>query len=984
MKKILLLSFILLKSVCSVQAQEISISGKISDSEGVLSGVNVIIKGTTTGTVTDFDGLYTIDAPSDGILVFSYLGYKTTELAINGSTSINVLLEASAEQLTETIVVGSRGQARTKLKTTAPVDVINISAQSVNMPQLDLGQMLVASAPSFNAQQSQGGDLSSSVNQPSLRGLAPNQLLVLVNGKRRHTSAALIASQTGTAANSVDMSFILPEGIQSVSILRDGASAQYGSDAIAGVIDVTLKKGTDKFSGNFTVGAFPNSTPDLSDSGISDANQELLNDTQVDGLTYQLSGNYGISLKNDGYVNITGLYRQTERTERPNISNATPYGADYLNNQRTDAQGNVIITNPELIAAQAAGNTELAGQLTTDAGLAAARGLTSRDFSTFAGAAATNLAGVSYNMEIPLSENANLYSFGDFGFKNTEMYSCFYRRAAQDDRNNYDLYPNGFRPQMVNTQTNVGFTAGIDGEFGEWKYDFSNTFGKNNMKITQFNTINASLQSESPTNMNLGTHRFLQNTMNFDMTRYYDDVLAGLNVAFGAEFRVENYQIIAGQAESYARGEAGIFTATEDNQLLIGPDGFPLETIGSDPIVDDNGNALVLPFGGVSQFAVKGYSPNSQCFRGFGPENEADAFRSVTAFYVDFELDVTDKWLLSTAFRTENYSDFGGVFTGKVATRYSILDNVSLRGSFSSGFRAPSLQELNYSHTFTFFVDLEPFDGTLFPNNSSAARAMGIENLTEEKSTNISIGVAAKLFNKLELSIDAYQINIDDRIFSTGTFSSGDAPALAPVIGQGLASFRINGGDISTKGLEIVANYNDRVGDGMLGLMFSSVFRKNTFEGANVPDLNTTLSDEDLEARYIDRGVISQYETGTPNTTLIGSATYTIGKFSTNLRGTYFGEVTRLDDRLGTLSDPAFPNVGTNGYSDQTFSGQFVTDLGITYKATENLAFTVGGNNIFNNYPDFLRAEERGFLLYGNAQQGSNGSYYFARASFNF
>ena len=971
-----------------MNGQDITITGTVVDDEGVvLPGSDVIIKGTSKGATTNFDGEFIIDAPADAVLIFSSLGFGKKEVPVNGQTSLNVTLETAAEQLLETVVIGSRGQARTKLETAAPVDVISVSKQSINMPQLDVGSMLVASAPSFTAVQSQGGDLSASVNPPTLRGLGPNQLLILINGKRRHSGAQLIGSPTGSQANSVDLGFIPTDAVDRIEVLRDGASAQYGSDAIAGVINFVMKQGTDKFTANYTTGIFINNNPDISDSNISQSDQDLLSEnSDPDGITHQLAANYGVSFDNGGFLNVTGTYRQTEATIRPNISGATAYGDSYLNNERTDQLGNIIITNPELLAAQSTGNDALAAELQTDAGLLAARGLTARDISTFAGQSASVLGVVNYNLEMPLSEDSEstFYSFGDFGYKNSDLYSCFYRRAAQTDRFNYDLYPNGFRPQIVNTQTNIGFTAGIDGKLGDWDFDFSNTFGTNTQAYSQFNTFNASLQSESPTEMDLGTHSFHQNTANFDLSKYYENFLSGLNIAAGVEFRVENYQIEAGQPESFARGDAGFVTATEDNQALIGPDGFPLEDLNGNPILGEDGGPLVLPFGGVSSFAVHNHSPNSQCFRGFAPENEANAFRSVTAFYLDTELDVTDKWFVSGALRVENYTDFGGVFTGKFATRYKVLDNFSLRGSASTGFRAPSLQELNYSHTFTFFVDLEPFDGTIFPNNSSAARAIGIQNLTEEKSTNFGLGFTAKLFNKIDLTVDAYQIDISDRLFDTGNFSAADAPVLAPIIGSGLASFRINGGDISTKGIEIVANYNERVGEGMLGLMVSGTLQDRTFEGANIPDLNTVLSDEDLEARYIDRAVIGQYEVGNPVTTFIGSATYSLGKFSANLRGNYLGEISRLDDGLGLLTDTNFPGAGTEGFSDQTFSAQFTTDIGVTYQVSQNLALTITGQNIFNEYPDLYRQEERGFYLYGNAQQGSNGAFYAARATLTF
>lgn len=986
MKKFLLTNFLLFSTIISF-AQEITVTGTVNDDTGVpLPGADILIQGTTTGAITDFDGKYTIDAPSDGVLVFSSLGFETKTVAIGGKTTINVTLATSAEQLAEAIVIGTRGQARTKLETAAPVDVISISEQQINMPQLDVAAMLVAAAPSFSAVRSQGGDLSTAVNPPQLRGLGPNQLLVLVNGKRRHSAASLIGSPTGGSANSVDMAFIPTDGVDRIEVLRDGASAQYGSDAIAGVINLVTKKGTDKFTANYSVGAYTNNNPDLSGSNISESDQALLEDTDgMDGFTHQLGANYGVSFENGGYFNVTGLYRQNEAAIRPNISGATPYGSSYLNNERTDAQGNIIITNPELLAAQAAGNDALAAELSTDAGLLAARGLTARDISTFAGLSAGVLGSVAYNLEIPLSKSSEstFYSFGDFGYKNTDGFGCFYRRSAQTDRFNYDLYPNGFRPQMSITQTNIAFTAGVDGKWGDWGFDFSNTFGTNAQNYGQFNTINASLGAESPTEMDLGKHSFTQNTLNFDLSRFFPDVLSGFNIAAGAEVRLENYVIERGQPESFEAGDAGVVTATENDQVLIGPDGFPLENLGGSPIVDDNGDPLVLTSADASSFPVLQFSPNSQCFRGFAPENEANAFRSVTGLYLDTELDITDNWFITGALRTEQYSDFGGVFTGKFSTRYSITDNVAIRGSFSNGFRAPSLQELNYSHTFTFFVDLDPFDGTVYPNGSAQAKAIGLGPLQEERSTNFAIGLTAKI-GKLDLSIDAYSIDISDRVFQTGNFSASDAPALEPLIGAGLASFRINGGDISTKGIEFVANYSDRVGEGMLNLNFSAILSDRSFDGATVPDLNTALTDQELEDLYIDRGVIGAYEQGVPNTNFIGTVTYTIGKWSGMLRGNYIGEIARIDDGIGTLTDANFPNVGEQGFSDQTFSAQFVADLGITYAASKNLSFTLTGQNIFNNYPDLYRSEERGFYLYGNGQQGSLGANYLLRTTLSF
>ncbi|MFC4094405.1 TonB-dependent receptor [Euzebyella saccharophila] len=981
MKKALILSLLFMLSLTLGLAQEIMITGKVIDDQGVvLPGVDIVIKGTTKGTTTNFDGEYTIDAPSDAILVFSSLGFSKKEISVNGQKELDMILIPAAEQLLETIVIGSRRQGRSKLDTPVPVDVIDIASESINMPQQDISQMLTAAAPSFTAFTSGGGDLSSFVSQPSLRGLAASQMLVLVNGKRRHTSAILAGNQTGTPGPGVDMRFIPSIGVDRIEILRDGASAQYGSDAIAGVINMVMKKGTGEFKGTLTAGAYTNKLG-YDESALTPEERELTRSLDGwDGQNFQFDGNYGIGFENGGYFNASIMLAKSERTVRPTVlslDRAPLYDNLYLTNGRTTVNGNPIITNPELIAAQASGDAGLISSLQTVEGLMAARDIEQIDVSTYSGLPAKTNMSLAFNLESPLTENSDFYAFGDIGYQYSDAYSCFYRRAAQADRASYELFPNGFRPQIYNDQYNISLATGITGMIGDYDFDLSNTFGTNSAQYGMFNTWNASIGTGSPTDMNLGTHRFLQNTINMDASHFYEDILSGLNIAFGGELRFENYAIEAGQAESWTAGDAGVVTATEDNQALIGPDGFPLEDLNGNPYVDELGLPVSLEHAGVSQLLVKNYALNCQCFRGFAPENEGNSWRSVMAAYVDMELDFTENFLMSGALRVENYSDFGNVLTGKLAGRYSIGDNFSFRGSFSSGFRAPSLQELNYSHSYTFFVDLVPFDGTLYPNNSSAASALGIGALQEERSRNYSLGFTTKI-GKFDITVDAYKIDIYDRIFETGEFDSSDAPVLDPIIGSGLASFRINGGDISTKGIEAVVNYNTRLGDSKLGFVLAGTFRKNKFEGVNLPDLNTNLTDEELTDNYVSRSLIGQFETGTPSSKIIGTVNYSIGKFSAMLRGTRFGSVQTRDNNLRTLVPE-----GTQGYADQYFTPEFTTDIGLTYEFTDALSLTIGGNNIFNEYPEILRYELRGFNLYSQYQQGSAGAYYFGRLTIN-
>ncbi|UXP32673.1 TonB-dependent receptor [Reichenbachiella agarivorans] len=1006
MRKIL--QFILLLTLITcyghVMAQERIISGTVTSEEdgSPLPGVSVLIKGTTKGTISDVNGLFKLSAQEGETLVFSFIGFSVLEKKVTDKSTHNVKMTPSSEQLNDVVVVGSRGEGRTKIETVAPVDVINVSEISVGMAQVDIAQMLVATAPSFSAVKSQGGDLNSHVDSPTLRGLAPNQMLVLINGKRRHSSALLTSNQTGTFGNAVDMSFIPASSIASVQILRDGAAAQYGSDAIAGVMDIILKENTGVLSGNLTMGATPNfGTPSFDNNygGLTAGEKELQKEVprDMDGETVQFDVNYGLDLGNDGFLNITGFVRQDKRAIRATVldyERYLTYDGTYLNNERTDKNGNPMITNPELIEAMAKGsyNGYTPEQLSTNVGLLNARGLTQYDVSSYLGSPDVNIAGLSFNLGLPLRNDFNFYANGDIGFKYVEGFSCYYRSPSWTSRAGAQgLYPNGFRPLMMTNQSNTALTTGVEGKLGDFKIDVSNTFGRNAMDIRMKNTLNVTYGDASPTEMYLGNHSFTQNTTNIDVSRFLPDALSGINIAFGGEMRVEKYEIVKGQLESYSNSDAGTYEATSIDQPMVGPDGFPIENENSSPIVDSNGSPLLTqPYDGGT--TVKNYSQGCQCFTGFGPNNEANAVRTVMGAYLDIEADITDKWLVEGATRYETFLDFGSVLTGKVATRYSILDNLAVRGSASTGFRAPSLQELNYSQTFTYFVNTIPADATVYTNNSTEARLLGV-SLKEETSVNYSVGIASELFKGFTLTADAYMITVKDRIFLTDPFTAADAPVLEPLIGDGEAQFRINGGTISTKGLEIVSNYATQVGPGRLGLTLAATFRENKFEKATVPDLNTALTDEELAEKYVRRASIAQFETGTSSTKFIGTVTYNIGKFNFMVRPTFYGEVTSRQNDMSSIVDvngaydiytETAPATGETAYADQTYSPEWVFDMGITYTVSPKLNLSVGGQNVFNNLPDVVRYENRDFGLYSDYQQGSRGAYYFTRLSFSF
>lgn len=984
LKRTLSISMLCL-SAALAQAQVKTVTGTVTatgDGE-VIAGLNVYVKGNTArGTVTNEKGAYSLEASSSDVLVFSFIGFQTQEVSVGSATVLDVKMVEAYSQLGELVVTGTRNVGRTVLESTVPVDVISIQDVMGDMPQMDLAQMLTYLAPSFNAIRSQGGDLDSHVDPVQLRNMAPNQILVLINGKRRHTSALLITgTAVGSPSTSVDMMTIPASAIDKVEILRDGAAAQYGSDAVAGVVNIILKKSTGKLTGSLTGGGYLNSGNGFDASGTSVNGQPapLTEGGKVDGLNYQLDANYGFDIGNKGYFNVSGQVTQKRNTLRPFINDWGFYDDTYLLNKRTDKNGNPVITNPELIAAQASGNTSLAASLTTMEGLMEARGLEREDFAVYAGMPAITLGSMFYNAGYDLNDHTTIYAFGGASYKFLEGFSCYYRRPSQTDRFNYLLYPNGFRPQMTSNTADVSTTVGVRSKVGEFNVDFSNTFGRSRMRIGMENTFNASLGALSPVNMFLGVHQFTQNSTNLDFSRSFPGVLHGLNVAFGAEMRIENYMIEKGQEESYTYGDAGVLTVIKDG-LLVGPDGMPLQDAGSNPIVDENGNPLNV-FSG-QKVTVKSLSANCQCFAGFGPKNERDEFRTTMAAYLDAELDVTENFLITGAVRFENYSDFGAVQIGKVSARYRITDKLSLRGSAATGFRAPSLQELNYTHTATAFVPdangiPQPLDVTTYPTNSTAARVLGIKQLKQEQSQTYSFGLTYQPITGFEITADAYQINVDDRIFRTGYFNASEVGNnYDEVIGGGEAQFFVNGADVRTRGIELVGSYSlSLTANSGLNFNLAAIFAKNEIVNRNPLNLNVeNLTEEDLINKYLSRDVAGQFETGTPRQKFIGSITYQKSKFSAMVRSTYFG----------TVTEQSVSQDDAGNYYDQKFSPQWIFDLSLNYDLSKNIKLSLGGSNIFDKYPDILRPENQGFYLYSNNQQGSNGAYYYGRLMFNF
>jgi iron complex outermembrane receptor protein len=896
-----------------------TIKGKVIDSSGEgVPYMNVVEKGTTNGTTSDDAGAFSIDVKSlPTILVVSSMGFETKEVSVTDNSFLTVSI-GEDNSLEEVVVIGSRNKSRTAIDTPVPVDIIDVKELLTSGPQVNLNQILNYVAPSFSSNTQTISDGTDHIDPASLRGLGPDQVLVLINGKRRHTSSLVNVNGTfGRGSVGTDLNAIPAAAIKRIEVLRDGAAAQYGSDAIAGVINIILNDVTDELNISVTNGANVSSNSNSQTGGI-------------DGETINISANYGIKLgDNGGFINFTGDFDVREDYNRMkewegNIFNAynsvewvaNNSGLDLSDMSLTDiqfaAQG---VTHFDLATKNAINGasslTDLQGLLafdTTEAELLT-RGQSRSDYNMRVGQSKVRGGRFFVNFALPLDDNGTeLYSFAGMGSRNGNS-AGFYRLPNQS-RTYTPQYINGFLPEINSTVQDQSIAVGIKGKIGEWDVDFSNTWGKNSFLYTIDNTANASLLSATPTIFNAGGFSFAQNTANLDFSKNYEDTLSGLNIAFGAEYRTETYEIVAGQEESYTTYDANGIPVT--NSTVGAPDFF--------------GNSR--PGG-------------SQVFPGFGPDNALLRNRNNVAGYLDIEADITEKLLVTAAARFENYSDFGSTLNYKVASRYKLNENMAVRAAFNTGFRAPSLHQLYFNSTSTIFdQEGNPQEVGTFTNDSKAAKAVGIPELKEEESASLSIGFTAKIPDaNLKVTLDAYWVGIEDRVVYTGQFKGAAIAEYLNKAGAEAASFFANAIDTESKGLDFVITHKANLTD---KLVLKTDLAGTFSQTRQVDDIHSSqiIKDAGLESTYFPEDSRVYLEEAVPRTKLNLSNSLTAGRFNFFLRNVYFGKVTEATN---------------NTFLQQEFSSKVVTDLSIGFKATDNLRVTVGANNLFDMYPD--RAE---------------------------
>lgn len=880
----------------------------------------------------------------------------------NDNTAIDSLSVPHSSTINQgdVLVTGTRSKGRAKIDTPVPVDVLDIKELTAAAPQVSINQILNYAAPSFSSNIQSIADGTDHIDPASLRGLGPDQVLVLINGKRRHTTSLLNVNGTiGRGSTGTDMNAIPSNAIERIEILRDGASAQYGSDAIAGVINIILKKNTGLWDVSLSSGA--NFTKNHGE------------DKDIDGETFNLGVNYGLKIGQKGYINFTGelekrgwtdrngdftdaIFNGYNAVERVAQSNGVDLAAlpNDINLIKQNALGvSYFSSDLQNSIASATSISQLQGLLkgdVTDNELKA-RNQTRSDYNVRFGQSALKGAKFAFNSSVPLNDKLEVYAFGGLSLRNGEA-TAFYR--LPNAANTYTpLYLNGYQPLITSTITDHSLAAGIRGKIGQWDADLSNTFGKNSFDYTIKDTHNATLQKNSPTEFDAGGFAFTQNTTNLDIRRSFD-WLSGFNLAFGSEFRYEQYALNAGEEASYERYD-------------IYGNPVTLSTPSSDIVKDFLGNNR---------------GNGSQGFTGIRATDDKAESRNSVAAYIDTELDVTKNWLISGALRFENYSDFGSTFNFKVASRYKITDDIAVRGAISSGFRAPSLHQIYFSQQNTFYDTAtgKVQETGIYANDSDEAKSFGIPKLKEEKSISYSLGTTANIRPwNLKLTLDGYYIQIKDRVNLTESITAADitdANTLATFKSLGVDAVAFFGNTVNTEnlGLDFIAEHRVNLG--------SKVSLTNTlsatFSKANVTDVHIPSSFTTAPAKYFSARSELILEEATPHVKGNLSHLLKYNNWSFFLRNSYFGKVKEISTRTNF--------VRTDGsIIDNEYDGRVITDLSIGYDFNKAINLTVGSNNIFDVYPEKADPEftTSGRFPYSrNTQFGLGGRYLFAKISF--
>lgn len=788
--------------------------------------------------------------------------------------------DPQATDVDEIVVTGTRVAGRSRLDTIAPVDVISNEVLE-RQGSTELAQGLSNLAPSISFARPSITDGTDTVRPATLRGLSPDQTLVLLNGTRRHTSALVnVNGSIGRGSAAVDLNAIPAIAIDRVEILREGASAQYGSDAIAGVINLRLREARSGGGVTATVGQY---FTEFATARIPEGRKE------EDGRTVTVAGWHGLPLGDEGFLTLSAEYRDRDPTSRGDL-------------------------DPRLSPRPARITSRYGDPETTD-------------YTFYA------------NAGLPLDNGYEIYGFG--GYQRRDAESAATPRTFNNANNDPAVYPDGFLPLIAPTVDDYTLGGGIKGQVAGFDMDLNLVYGSNKVAYRVEDSINGSLVPNSPTSFDAGGLEYNQFVLGLDFVRQYEvGLFAPLNVAFGAEARRENFEIFAGELASY--------------QFVPGRPGT---------------------------------GAGSQGFIGFRPSNEVDEDRNSYSLYLDLDAQVSEKLNINGAVRFEDFSDFGTTTTGKIAGRYDFNDSFALRAAASTGFRAPALQQSFFTATGINFLVISgvstPVEVTTFPANDPIAQSLGARPLEPEESTNYSLGFVFQR-GPFELTVDAYQIEITDRIVlsenllgnptgdptAVAIFNLLNPPGSSGSVGGG--RFFINGVDTETKGLDIVGRYRMQDGEDWR-LDFTLAANLNTTDVTRVPAIPSGVPIPNPPILFNRINVLT-IEEGTPEQKVVFSIDLEDGPIGGTLKVQSFSSVRHPFSN----TDPAF---------DVLTGDKRLVDLEARYNFTDDLQLAVGVNNVLDEYPDFTAASinTNGALAFSNYSPfGFNGRFAYARLSYNW
>ncbi|WP_066721608.1 TonB-dependent receptor plug domain-containing protein [Sphingomonas pituitosa] len=766
----------------------------------------------------------------------------------------------SAGGADEIVVTGTRSEGRSRLDTASPVDVLSSQALS-RQGTTELGAAIAAVAPSIDFPRPSATDGTDAIRPATLRGLSPDQVLVLVNGVRVNSSALLnINGAVGRGSAAVDLNTIPTAALERVEVLRDGASAQYGSDAIAGVINLRLREARSGGAASATYGIY-HTDIDTARGSRSTTGEPV----------FTASAWQGFGLGDDGFVTVTGEYVNRQATNR----------ADF---------------DPRVTPSRVTGR--------------------------FGDPKVEQYTG-TINAAKGIGGGWRLYGWGSYQDRDTRS-AAFPRLASATTA--LAGYPDGFLPIINTKSTNAVGAVGVKGDLGDWGVDLHAGYGRNKIAYRTIDSANYAYGAATPKNFYDGALIFDQWVAGLDVRRRFD-VFQSLNLAFGAEGRREGYKITPGEAASYDAPATG---------------------------------------------AVPGATPGAQGFAGFAPVNAIERSRRSVSGYLDLEAQVTQALLVDVAVRGEHYSDFGDTANGKLSARYDVARWLALRGTVSTGFRAPSLQQQYFTSIAQVVQNGTPILTGTFPSVAPVAAALGGLPLRPEKSTNFSLGTVIRA-GGFDLSVDAYEIRLRDQLGLSENLAASFSPQVAAILAPfnvPQARFFINGLRSRTRGIDAVAHY--RLGnpaDAAGAFDFTLAGNVNEIVVTRVPTNTATVNPAPV---LFARSRVLTIEQGTPGEKVTGTIDWSKGPVGLTLRGTYYGDANQP---------------GTTPAADIHTGRHLISDLELRYQPRKGAQIAIGASNLFDVYPDRTIPANNtsgviGFPYY--SPFGFNGRYLYARLGVNW